>query len=159
MSYFYILIAIFVFVFNMYRRMKKAQQTSQQHPIPPPPVDYNPLNSGQMNPEQILEYVLSIQQPSPVVPNVSQRFTLENITPRITGNESQYDSELDIESEVHQYETLLGKRSQPTVSTNIPLENTETEPIFTTSPSAEDDNLVNAVIWSEILGPPKGLMP
>lgn len=158
MNYFYILIAIFVFVFNMYRRIKKAQQTSQQHPTPPPTVDYSQSNAGQMSPEQLVQYVLSSQQPSPVVPNVSQRFTLENTTPRILDNETQYDSELEIESEVHQYESLSGERSQPTVSTNIPLENTETEPIFTTSPSAEDDNLVNAVIWSEILGPPKGLI-
>ncbi|MGL4597986.1 MAG: hypothetical protein ACRCYO_10670 [Bacteroidia bacterium] len=118
-----------------------------------------PENSGQMSAEQVIQYVLSRQQTSPLVPNVSQSITLENTNPRVLETETQYDSELDIESELHQYETLSGKRSQPTVSTNIPLENTETEPIFTTSPSAEDANLVNAVIWSEILGPPKGLMP
>lgn len=152
----------------MYRGAVKAQNKSTPQQQQQPEKRQAPQQQQQVD-DWLRKIVLSNQSqvqypvatPSPVkqraaafVPQTDSVYSQEEFS-----NEAAYDTELEIETELHQYSTTTSDRKQVSPTTDIP-------PGETTLNSAADDSTSplaarftewqKAVIMSELLGVPKG---
>jgi hypothetical protein len=148
-NYIYIAVVIFVLIYRMYRNAVKAQKgsTSSSRVVP----EQRQAQQQQVD-QWLRQVVLSNQMqaqftppPQPVVSPYAS-YSQEQIV-----DEVAYDTEIAIETELYQFD------HRNTSPQNDPDGLNFAASTSTSLPAAETSDWQNAVIMSELLGPPKGL--
>lgn len=158
MKIIYVVIVIFVMLYRFYRNAVKQQQAapnSKKQPKAEPDFDAQ---------QWMQEFVLSnTSSPRSEQVNEYPVETFRRPTYETTINELEADREVEIETELNQYKTISKgrkKHTQVSAQKDIPIAEPQHPPmasVYTSLPAVGTIDWQNAVIISELLGPPKGL--
>jgi hypothetical protein len=147
--YFYIAIIIFVLIYRLYRNAVKAQKRSTGASPMSEQRQASPQQVDQWLRQIVLSNQMQAQQPQQAYQPQNQAYA--SYSSEETVNEIADDTELSIETELHEFE------NRNTSPLNTPAGLNFAAQISTSLSAADTTDWQNAVIMSELLNKPKGL--